>query len=159
MLQSPHGNAFFFLPNTTTLLWNGMTSVVPLHDTWLSAQLAFTTGCGTRNFRGSSRLSVKGYVPRPPWALSSLTLAVFWKKAMDGNLLISLYIASLPGICAALQGKDAATSWAGWLCSLVPVPGLLPGSAGSSLEGAKRRRTAELIIIFQMFQEPQKQIK
>lgn len=134
-----------------------MTSVVPLHGSWLSAQLAFTTGCGTRNFRGRSRLSVKGYVP--PLSLPYLALALLWKKVTDGNLLFSLYPASLPGICAALQGRDAATSRARWLCSPAPVPGLVPGSAGSSLEGAKRRRTAELIIIFKMFQEPQKQIK
>lgn len=37
-----------------------------------------------------------------------------------------------------------------------------PGPAGSALataSGAKRGHTAELIIVFKMFQEPQKQIK
>lgn len=95
---------------------------------------------------------------------SSLALALVCKKAKDWNLLFWSYSTSLLNIHAVPQGissEGSATaacfwaplgtgSWAGWLAWALP---------GHGLRGAMCRHTAELIIIFKMFQEPQKQIK
>lgn len=109
-----------------------------------------------------------GYVPQPSLHLChNSPLPYFGRRQMTGIC----YLDDIQRVCLTfmlfsrelalrdLPQQLALLSAAG---REVPAWPAHPGSRlclGNGSRGAKRRHTAQLIIIFKMFQEPQKQIK